>query len=117
MWDRSSDDNMSKPKAMITKLMEENPVMRRTRSTSCTGSETADGSKSKPASSKPDEGCKAVGEHDIKSEKAYTVEDESTLVFKYAPKDILQQSPVTHDIVLVENGILCMLKIGIPYAI
>ena len=64
---------------------------------------TADGSKSKPASSKPDKAGKAVGEHDIKSEKVYTVEDESTLVFNYAPKDILQQNPVTHDIVLVEE--------------
>ena len=94
MWDRSWDDNMSKLKAMILKLMDENPTMRRTRSTSCTGSETADGSRSKRvagfentrSTSKRGGGHKPLDEHDTKYEKTCMLEDESTLEFKYAPK-------------------------------
>lgn len=85
---------MSKLKAMILKLMNENPTMRRTRSTSCTGSETADGSSAKRvagfentrSTSKPGGRHKPLDEYDIKFEKTCMLEDESTLEFKYAPK-------------------------------
>ena len=118
MRGRSWDDNMSKLKAIILKLMDENPSLRRTRSTSCTGSESAHGSSSKHVAGNRDTGDtskrggddKPLEEHDAQHEK--TCKDEGTLVFNYAPQDFWLPTCCQN---MPKYGILLwMLKIRIP---